>query len=374
MRLVRPGLLATLVVVAVAAWPQDLGLPPVDHSQHPMVEVPDDLPIPSMIVRLYPDRMDGFNLFLETRDFEFTPEGVGTDPIANTGHAHLYVNGEKIARMYAPWHHLPSTSLRDGLNRLEIEFSTNDHAIWSAAGRPIGADVLIDTRDMDGDPIVREIVRYTLDWRWGAAKPVETGGWEVRTDRGFLVRVASGRLVTRGLELLPCHAVPAGRPVARRFGLLVAEAGHSSLTLGESRITKSVQEDLANPRRVEVESRTVTDPEYCQAHYLLARPDGSGPGALSLEVSGTWSAPGSSTPTPFQIETAGAFGQFVGLRATSGTSLERRSIVGGIDVTVSRPLGAMFDGVDFSAADWSTAGSQVLRSVVRGTQAVVEGT
>lgn len=57
-----------------------------------------------------------------------------------------------------------------------MEFNANDHFIWGVAGEPIGADILVDARDDDGDPIVREQVRYTLDWRWGKAQRHSAGG------------------------------------------------------------------------------------------------------------------------------------------------------------------------------------------------------
>lgn len=373
MRLARPLLLAAALLAAVAGWPQDAAPPAADHAQHPLEEVPEGRPVPSLRLRLERDSMDGFNLSLDTRDFRFTPESVGSASVPNEGHAHLYLNGEKVARMYSSRHHVPSAMLRDGVNRVEVEFSTNDHAVWSFAGQPIGADVLMDTRDPDGDPLLREEVRYTLDWRWGRARRSPEGGWSVRTDRGFAVRVSAGRLVTRNLELIPCHA-PAPPPAAAlllRFGLARARAGHSSLMPNESKIPGSVQEDLADPQPALLESRLVTDPEYCRAHYLVARPTGTGPGALALEVSGTWSRAGSAA-TPFRLQSAAAYGQFLDFRSASGAPVGRRAIVGGIAVTLRRTLGTMFDGIDFEAGGARDSGARVLRSLVRGTEVVVD--
>ena len=377
MRVIRPLLLAAAVVAVIAAWPQDLPLPAVDHSQHPSVEVPEDLPVPSLTIRLFPDRMDGFNVFLDTRNFVFTPENVGRTIVANEGHAHLYVNGEKVARLYSPWHHLSGKLLREGINRLEVELSTNDHSVWSAAGGPIGADVLIDTLDDDGDPMVREEVRYTLDWQWGEAKRHSAGGWQVSTDLGYEVHVTGGRLVTRNLELIPCHSVPqqsAQAGVARWFLPVPALAGHSSLTPNESKISRSYEEDLSAPGKTFLEGRTVTDPEYCRAHYLIARPTGSGPGTLALEVEGGWSRGAGGGSQPFSIRSPVAYGQFLGLHSSEGGNLARRMIVGGIDLTVRRSLDTMFDGVDFANGNLDAAGARIMRTVVAGTEIVVAGT
>lgn len=375
MRLVRTALLALGFVAAFSAWPQGPSPPAVDHSLHPITEVRDDRPIPSLRLRVSPDRMDGFNIFLETRNFLFTPGLAGSAPVANEGHAHLYVNGEKVARMYSPWHHLPAKLLRDGINRLEVEFSANDHSVWGVAGEPIGADVLIDTHDGDGDPILREGVRYTLDWHWGKARRSSRGGWEVRTDLGYLVWIEAGRLVTRNLELVPCHAVPPPENASlRRFGPVPAYAGHSSLMPNESKISRSYEEDLAEPRPRFLEERFVTDPEYCRAHYLIARPRRSPLGTAALELQGQWSDDsGAAEGTEFRIRSSAAYGQFVGLTSETGVGLARRTIVGGIGLTVLRRLETMFDGIDFANAGSGDLGAQIIRRLVEETQVVVGG-
>ena len=135
--------------------------------------------------------------------------------MSNEGHAHLYVNGVKVARMYSPWHHLSTRLLREGINRLEVEFSTNDHSIWGIAGMPIGADVLIDTRVTDGDPILREEVRYTLDWDWGTAQPSQNRGWTVRTDQGYHLQVTAGGSSRAISNWFPAIWCPLPRPKHR---------------------------------------------------------------------------------------------------------------------------------------------------------------
>ena len=373
-RVIRPALLALVIIAGIAAWPQEPFLPAVDHSQHPMIEVDDAEPTPSMRIHMDSDSMDGFNIFLETQNFRFTPQSVDTLPVSNEGHAHLYVNGEKVARMYSPWHHLSSKLLRDGINRLEVEFSTNDHSVWAVAGVPIGADVLIDTAVMEGDPILREDVSYTLDWDWGAASPHQDGGWTVRTDRGYHVQVDSGQIVSRNLELVPCHVAPPPPPQASILGWPSPSrvfAGHSSLIPNESKITASYVEDLATPQEMFLERRVVTDPEYCQAHYLLARERGSPPGSLTLDISGTWSKSSEKSRKPFNIKSAAAYGEFKPLQLSDGVKLGRRLIVGGIDARVRRSLDTLFNGIDFADGTSDSDGMQVLRNLVAGTSVLV---
>ena len=377
MRLAHAVAAGTLIAAGIAAWPQDIedfALPPADHSLHPIIEVPEGVAAPFLRIHVIPDAMDGFNVFLETANFRFTPQNLGTAVIANEGHAHLYVNGEKVARMYSPWHHLPGKMLRNGLNRLEVEFSANDHSVWGLAGQPIGADVLIDTLHGEDDPIVEEEVRYTLDWNWDGAAKLPDGGWEVESDLGYLVRINAGRLVTRNIELVPCHPAAGLAPQASVLQSLLAApawAGHSSLMPNESKISKSYREDLADPGRKFLESRTVTDPEYCQAHYLLARATQSAPGALALDVSGTWTHSGNGSAGDFRIQSPYAFGRLLALRTEAGVPVSRRSIVGGLDLTVRRSLSTMFDGIDFGDANVADRGMQVMRTLVSNTVFVI---
>ncbi len=368
--MIRPALMASAIIAVIAARPQDLFLPPVDHSQHPLIEVDEAEPTPSMRIHMAADSMDGFNIFLETENFRFTPQSVDTLPVSNEGHAHLYVNGVKVARMYSPWHHLSTKLLREGINRLEVEFSSNDHSVWSIAGVPIGADVLIDTRVTDRDPILREEVRYTLDWDWGTAQPRQDRGWTVRTAQGYHLRVDSGRIVTRNLELVPCHLVPPPAPRASLLRWLEPErvyAGHSSLIPNESKIAASYVEDIAAPQELFLESRVVTDPEYCRAHYLVARERGSPPGSLTFDVSGTWSRSSKGSRTPFHIKSAAAYGEFKPLQLPDGNNADRRLIVGGIDARVRRSLDRLFDGIEFAGGTSDADGMQVLRNLVANT-------
>ena len=51
-------------------------------------------------------------------------ERSGGDHVAGEGHAHVYVDGEKIARLYGPWLHIPSLSPGAVV---EVTLNANDH-------------------------------------------------------------------------------------------------------------------------------------------------------------------------------------------------------------------------------------------------------
>ena len=76
-----------------------------DH-QHPPREVSEELPEPSVTHLMFPDVMGGYNVQILPSNFNFTPASINRAPQDNEGHAHIYVNGVKIARVYSSWYHL----------------------------------------------------------------------------------------------------------------------------------------------------------------------------------------------------------------------------------------------------------------------------
>jgi peptidoglycan hydrolase-like protein with peptidoglycan-binding domain len=84
--------------------------------------------IPSVAVALYEDAMDGYNLEVALEHFVFAPERVNGAVAEGEGHAHVYVNGEKYARLYGPWLHLPADLFRKGDNTVRVTLNANSHA------------------------------------------------------------------------------------------------------------------------------------------------------------------------------------------------------------------------------------------------------
>jgi len=84
-------------------------------------------PYPEMQLKVDKDTMDGFNLSIVTRNFRFTPKKVNKTNSPNEGHAHIYINGEKI-RQYSPYFHLSSKLLHKGKNKIRVSLHANDHS------------------------------------------------------------------------------------------------------------------------------------------------------------------------------------------------------------------------------------------------------
>lgn len=95
---------------------------------------------PTLSARLHRDPVSGWNLHIETENFRFAPENAGRGDRPGEGHAHVYVDGEKIARLYGPWMHI--ASLPEDAN-VEVTLNSNDHAALSVADKPLRAHARI---------------------------------------------------------------------------------------------------------------------------------------------------------------------------------------------------------------------------------------
>jgi hypothetical protein len=104
---------------------------------HSSIEVDATQPIPQVSIAIVADSASGWNLEITTTNFEFSGATVGQANSPNQGHAHLYANGEKIARVYGNWYHIPQ--LPSGEVTLEVVLNSNQHQALTYNGTPIAA-------------------------------------------------------------------------------------------------------------------------------------------------------------------------------------------------------------------------------------------
>ena len=79
---------------------------------------------PAFEVQVLRDAVAGWNILIVT-DVRFAPENVSTGNVEGEGHAHVYVDGVKVSRIYGMWHYL--YDLEPGEHEIKIELSNNDH-------------------------------------------------------------------------------------------------------------------------------------------------------------------------------------------------------------------------------------------------------
>jgi hypothetical protein len=116
-----------VMAIAMIVTGNRLGLTHESQGNHPHepMEVPAGQPIPTVDLVVHPDNVRGWNLEVKVSNFRFAPEQASRDARPGEGHAHLYVNGEKITRIYGNWYYL--STLKPGQNQLRVSLSTNNH-------------------------------------------------------------------------------------------------------------------------------------------------------------------------------------------------------------------------------------------------------
>ena len=108
-----------------------------DEHSHALLEVNSSLPVPEISINVEEDKKSGYNLFLTTQNFTFNPDNASSEHVDGEGHAHLYINGKKITRLYSKAYYLGD--FEKGSYTIVVELSSNDHSVLSKNGNPIQA-------------------------------------------------------------------------------------------------------------------------------------------------------------------------------------------------------------------------------------------
>lgn len=110
-----------------------------DHAAMAPIVLPTDDMAPTLAVRVVKDPMSGWNLHVQTTNFRWAPESASTAHVAGEGHAHVYVNGDKIARIYAEWYHIDQLPVGEVV--IEVALNSNDHSALAVGDKPLRASV-----------------------------------------------------------------------------------------------------------------------------------------------------------------------------------------------------------------------------------------
>jgi hypothetical protein len=114
--------------------------PKVKH--HHSVAIPKGQAVPKITLQITPDAMKGWNMNIQTENFAFAPEQASQSSKTTEGHAHFFLNGKKLARLYGPWAHIPS--LPQGKNELKVSLNTNMHEDLTDEGKVIEATAIVE--------------------------------------------------------------------------------------------------------------------------------------------------------------------------------------------------------------------------------------
>lgn len=149
---IKPIVTALLLSLASVVFAGHPGEKP--GMSHPPVDVPEQDALPRIQGRLVADPMDGYNLLLQVDHFVIeapaadAPEDSRRDNGERWlhGHLHLYVNGEKIRRLYGAAVHIPGSLLKPGVNSISVGVNSHGHNPYRWQGKDIQLALTIDTR------------------------------------------------------------------------------------------------------------------------------------------------------------------------------------------------------------------------------------
>ncbi len=105
---------------AMAVEAMEPGGESADHSA--TIEALQDM---SLSVEAQPDAVSGVNLTIDTTGFDFAPQNVNGQHVEGEGHAHVYVDGEKIGRVYGPYFYLGH--IEPGERVIRVALNANTH-------------------------------------------------------------------------------------------------------------------------------------------------------------------------------------------------------------------------------------------------------
>ncbi|MFD3191666.1 hypothetical protein ACFMPD_15515 [Sedimentitalea sp. HM32M-2] len=112
-----------------------------DHGDAAAIDLPAGTNAPTVNIRVVQDPMSGWNLQVMTQNFRFAPDRASTGHVAGEGHAHVYLNGLKISRLYGDWLHIPA--LPRGDTQVTVSLNANDHSPLTVAGAPLSASTIV---------------------------------------------------------------------------------------------------------------------------------------------------------------------------------------------------------------------------------------
>jgi len=112
-----------------------------DHNDaghtHRAIETEHDM---TVAVEVLADPMAGWNIHITTTGFAWAPERASTSAVDGEGHAHLYLDGEKLGRLYGEWFHL-NRDLEPGEHEVRVTLNANNHHDYTIDGEVVEAIV-----------------------------------------------------------------------------------------------------------------------------------------------------------------------------------------------------------------------------------------
>ncbi len=144
---------------------------------------------PSLSVEAIEDTAGSFNVYLSLSGFVFSPENASRHHVPGEGHAHIYLDGTKLGRIYTESYFL--SGLSAGTHTIQVTLNANSHQDYTVEEKLLEASVDVvasekgndstghghqhgaETREWDGE----DMPRLSLD-----VQPDPAAGWNLLFD------------------------------------------------------------------------------------------------------------------------------------------------------------------------------------------------
>ena len=126
-------------------------------NDHHSTAVPDQViseaPV-SVKISAEPDTNGGVHVRITVEGFRFAPDLVDQDHTPGAGHAHIYLDGEKLGRVFADEYHI--AVVPPGKHEIRVSLNTNNHSALVFDGEKVAATATVTVPDVgqghgDGD-------------------------------------------------------------------------------------------------------------------------------------------------------------------------------------------------------------------------------
>ena len=132
-------------VFAADAMDGDVAVDGDHHAADAPARVISDAPL-SVTISAEPDDAGGVNVRIATEGFRFAPELVDQEHTPGAGHAHIYLNGEKLGRVFESEYHI--AVVPPGEHEVRVSLNTNDHGELVFDGRKVEATATVNVPDV----------------------------------------------------------------------------------------------------------------------------------------------------------------------------------------------------------------------------------
>ncbi|WP_077799594.1 hypothetical protein [Streptomyces sp. JHA26] len=102
---------------------------------------------PEVDIEVQPHADDGWDVRLTVRNFRFSPAGTEATAVAGRGVARLFVDGDLVASLRGPRHHLAAGLVPRGTHHVTARLYADDGTVWAVDGEPVESTADITVSD-----------------------------------------------------------------------------------------------------------------------------------------------------------------------------------------------------------------------------------